>query len=171
MIQLKKFTSEDYHILLSWIDNAETLMQFSGPVYTFPLDHTQLDRSLNDPNRFAFKVIEQNSSQMIGYAEIYLKENIANLGRIIIGNKTFRGKGIGQEIVQQLLKYAFIDLDQQKVELNVYDWNIAAIKCYEKVGFVINPDKISESRINDIIWISLNMIIDKNKWQEKTTEK
>ncbi len=40
-------------------------------------------------------------------------------------------------MVQQLLDIAFIDLKQSKVELNVFDWNISAIKCYDKAGSVL----------------------------------
>ncbi len=167
MVQFRKFTSSDYDTLISWVDNEETLMQFAGPAFSFPLDHKQLDQSLEDPKRFAFKVIELNELVMIGYAEIFLKENIACLARIIIGNKEFRGKGIGQEIVEQLLRYTFIDLDQSKAELNVFDWNVSAIKCYEKTGFIINPDKKTENTINGKVWISLNMILDKKKWEAK----
>jgi RimJ/RimL family protein N-acetyltransferase len=43
--------------------------------------------------------------------------------------------------MNELLDYSFRELDMNEVELNVYDWNIAGIKCYEKVGFVINPNK------------------------------
>ncbi|MGG9971323.1 GNAT family N-acetyltransferase [Ferruginibacter sp. SUN002] len=167
MIQLQKFSSTDYDILLSWIDSEELLMQFAGPAFTFPLTADQLDRSLNDRNRYAFKVIQINTKAMIGYAEICIKENTACLCRILIGDKSLRGKGIGQKIVEQLLEYAFAKLDQQTAELNVYDWNTAAIKCYEKLGFEINPDKKSESRINEKIWISLNMHLQKEKWIKK----
>jgi RimJ/RimL family protein N-acetyltransferase len=70
-------------------------------------------------------------------------------------------KGLGQEIVHLLLDYVFTKLDRASVELNVFDWNIEAIKCYEKVGFEINPNKILERKVNDKIWNALNRTIEK----------
>ena len=61
----------------------------------------------------------------------------------------------------------FLTFNKTKAELNVFDWNIEAIKCYEKVGFVINPDKKNERRIKDEIWTAINMSIEKSMWQNR----
>lgn len=166
MIKLETFNQNYYDKLISWIDSKEILMQFAGPAYTFPLDYEQLNKSLSDKNRFAFRVVNANTKSTIGHGEIYLTEKSAYLGRIIIGEKQFRGKGIGQIIVNQLLNYAFNRLNQVRVELNVFDWNVSAIKCYEKVGFVVDQNKKAERKINEQTWTVLNMVIDKAKWKQ-----
>jgi len=166
MIELQKFTKRDYKRLISWVDTAETLMQFAGPKFTFPLTSEQLVESYGDPNRIPFKVIDTNGGVCIGHAEIHLTEFSAYLGRILIGNGQLRGKGLGQEIIKQLLDYCFNNLNQNNIELNVFEWNINAIKCYEKVGFIINPDKILEREINGEKWIALNMTLDRQKWEQ-----
>ena len=165
MIRLEKFDQTCYEMLLSWTESAEELMQFAGPAFTFPLTREQLDKSLSDPNRFAFSVVDRNSEKMIGHAEIYLTKESAYLGRIIIGDQQIRGKGLGQQIVSSLLDYAFDVLEQNQAQLNVFDWNISAIKCYEKVGFRINPDKKAQRVVNGQTWIALNMTMDKHKWK------
>ncbi len=161
MILLEKFDQTYYNLLLSWIESPEALMQFAGPAFTFPLTSEQLDTSLSDPNRFAFRVVDRNSKKMIGYAEVYLTQESAYLGRIIIGDQQLRGIGLGQQIVSSLLDYAFDVLGQNKVQLNVFEFNTSAIKCYEKVGFRINPNKNAERMINGQNWVALNMTIDK----------
>ena len=83
-----------------------------------------------------------------------------------IGAKKQRGKGFGQQIVKLLLGFAFSTPGITKAELNVFDWHISAIKCYEKVGFTINPNKKLERKIKDNFWTALNMVIDKKKWNE-----
>jgi len=50
----------------------------------------------------------------------------------LIGDISNRGKGIGQQVIDELLKFSFGKIGVREVELNVYDWNIAGIKCYEK---------------------------------------
>lgn len=101
MIRLQKFDHTCYDTLISWIDSAESLMQFAGPAFTFPLTKQQLDISLSDPKRFAFKVIEACNGITIGHAEIYVSKTGAYLGRIFIGDPQKRGKGLGQQIVLQ----------------------------------------------------------------------
>lgn len=166
MIRLEQFDRSCYDDLISWIDTPEALMQFAGPAFKFPLTKEQLDQSLSDRNRIAFKVIDTGSNTFIGCAEIYLTEKSAYLGRILIGDKQLRGKGVGKVIVDELLNFAFKVLSQSEVQLNVFDWNTAAIKCYEKAGFVLDPDKKLEREVNGQTWIALNMRIDYSSWEK-----
>lgn len=171
MIRLEKFERDFYADLISWVDTEEQLMQFAGPAFNFPLTREQLDKSLSDKNRFAFRVVNEKTNVSIGHSEIYLTEQSVYLGRILIGDTEQRGKGLGQQIVGLLLDFVFSNLNKTKVELNVFDWNIAAIKCYEKVGFIINADKKNERKIKNEIWTAINMTIDKSKWQELQAKK
>lgn len=168
MIKLAPFEISDFDKLISWIDSEEMLLQFSGPAFTFPLTNGQLKINLEDKNRFAYRVVDLSTKSMIGYSEIYLSDKTsALLGRIIIGEPEFRGKGFGQQIVKNLLEISFNQFEIEKAELNVFDWNINAIKCYEKVGFTINPDKIYTREIKGEIWTAMNMVIDKSSWKRK----
>ncbi len=165
MVQLEKFVKEDYEQLICWIDSAKMLMQFAGPIFVFPLTVAQFDKSLTDANRFAFKVVDSNSKNTIGHAEIYLTDTAAYIGRILVGDKAKRGKGIGEQIVHLLIAHIFSTTDKTIIELNVFDWNTVAIKCYEKAGFTINTGKAFERKIEGQTWIALNMSLGKQKWK------
>ena len=54
---------------------------------------------------------------------------------LLLGDRTYWGKGIGTEVMRLTLAYAFNQLNLRKVLLAVYANNPAAIKLYEKVGF------------------------------------
>ena len=164
MIALQPFDATCYARLIEWVDSEESLMQFAGPAFSFPLTEDQLEKSLSDKKRFAFSVIDKSRKEAIGHSEIYLAENSAYLGRILIGDASLRGQGIGQQTVALLLEYAFINLQQSKAELNVFDWNVSAIRCYQKCGFVINPSKKLERKVNGKIWIAINMVLTKEQW-------
>ena len=166
MIRLDSFSKKDYADFISWIDSEETLMQVAGPSFRFPLTEEQLDLSELDVNRISFTVADAGTGASIGHGELYVSEDSAKLGRIIIGNEQHRGKGLGQEIVVQLLRYAFTKLNKPLAELNVFDWNTSAIKCYEKVGFTINSNKILERKIKDTTWIAINMVIDRETFEQ-----
>jgi len=161
MIELKPFKKEDFLTLINWVKNEKNLMQFAGSIFTFPLSKNQLDKYLNDLNRKAYKVVDKTSGFTIGHSEIYLNKNTAKLCRILIGNLQYRGKGIGEKIVKELVQISFEEHHVKKIELNVYDWNIAAIKCYEKVGFSYDKGKTKTTKFKNELWTAVNMRIEK----------
>jgi len=167
-IKLEPIGDVDFEILISWIGNEEILMQFAGPAFSFPLTLDQLQKNSAEINRHCYKVVDECANRMIGYAEIYLSATgTARLCRIIIGDKNQRGYGIGQKLVKHLLNTAFNELNVSKVDLNVFDWNTAAIKCYEKCGFEINPHKSVTRQVNGQTWKGLNMEINKTDWYSR----
>jgi RimJ/RimL family protein N-acetyltransferase len=167
MIRLEKFDAAFYPQLISSIKDARELMQFAGPEFTFPLTEEQIEKSLSDKNRIAFRVVTISDDSTIGHCEICFKDNFANLGRILIMDENIRGKGIGKQIVTLLLEFILENSKQRNVELNVFDFNTGAIKCYEKIGFVINPDKKFVREMDDETWTALNMKLNLDNWIRK----
>lgn len=165
MIALQPFHIQDASALISNIKDKRSLLQFAGPMYSFPLTEEQLDRDLSDENRTLFKIVDVESQNTIGHAQIFLKEKTFLLGRILIWDENNRGKGYGKKVMQELLKYGFRNFGRELAELNVYDWNTGAIECYKKVGFAIDPDVINEAKVDDETWISLNMKIHRDTFE------
>ncbi|WP_138207764.1 GNAT family N-acetyltransferase [Haloimpatiens lingqiaonensis] len=67
------------------------------------------------------------------YRECKDSINVYSIG-ITIG-KNFWSKGYGQDSVNTLLNYLFLDRGAMRVELEVVDLNEKAINCYKKCGF------------------------------------
>lgn len=168
MIQLQPFTEADFDAFISWMDSAETVMQVAGNWLLFPVTHEQLRASQADPNRHSFSVTDPQTTDCIGHCELYLQEHSVKIGKVIIGNKAYRGRGLCIPVIQQLLKAAFEQTQTPLVELNVFDWNTAAIRCYEKCGFEINPGAETLKEVNGKIWRTYNMIISRKKWEKGT---
>jgi len=166
MICLENFEKKDYSELINSVKNAKDLMQFGGPEFTFPLTEEQIDKTLSDENRIAFRVVNVSNGSTIGHCEIYFKDNAAKLGRILIFDKNQRGKGIGEQMVILLLQFISENRKERNVELNVFDFNIGAQKCYEKVGFVINPDKKLIREVEGETWTALNMVLNLEEWKK-----
>ncbi|SHG87536.1 GNAT family N-acetyltransferase [Pedobacter caeni] len=166
MITLQPFEEEDFQRLISWLDNEELLVQFGGPLFSFPLTSAQLQNYKNDKSRLSFKVISLPDQEVIGHAELFPsdEEKTIKICRVLIGAETKRGQGSGQQVINELLKISFLQLGKEKVELNVYDWNTNAIKCYEKAGFILNANKTSQMVIKGNTWTAVNMSIDKQHW-------
>lgn len=158
MIELKPFITEDWKYIDKWISNESELIQFAGQIFSFPIDENQIKNYLsNSKNRTVFR-IENKNNEPIGMAEISVEdENVAKLARILIGEKSMRGKGIGAELINKLTEYGFKKLKKGTIILNVYKWNIGAIKCYEKVGFSQTDKPIKYVRVGDEEWETIEM--------------
>lgn len=157
MIILKSFEIEDFEYLGKWISNESELVQFAGQIFTFPICRNQVELYLADLNRIVFR-IENDNFETIGIAEVsIIEENVAKLARILIGDKSMRGKGIGAELINILTEYVFKVLKMEKIILNVYSWNVGAIKCYEKTGFSKTNKAVKIVEFGNEKWETIEM--------------
>jgi RimJ/RimL family protein N-acetyltransferase len=84
-----------------------------------------------------FSIIERGSGRIVGNCgmfDILLPHRRAEVG-IVIGEPDARGRGYGTEAMRLLVDYAFTAAGMHSVMLQVYEFNPAARRCYEKVGF------------------------------------
>ena len=171
-IRLEKFSETDFDTLISWVKDEKELIQFAGPIFSFPLTKEQLHNYLADTKRHAFKIIHNDTNTTIGHCEAYKtdKQN-SRLCRILIGDKNFRGKGYGTLLTRILTKWTFDNLQANFVDLNVYDFNTFAIKSYESVGFKITAINEMTTQVNNENWTSYKMTVYRENFFEKTRQK
>ncbi len=170
MIELQKLEQKDFPVFKSWIKNKNELFQFAGPMFQFPITDEQLSTYTTDPRRIVYKVMSLVSGEMIGNAELNFENAQPRLSRILIGDAANRNKGVGKKIVAKMLEKLFLERDFHNADLNVFDWNKGAIRCYESIGFIINPDLIYKQDNNGEIWTALNMIISKDRWLKNLSD-
>lgn len=157
MIILNPFKINDWKYLKKWISNEAELIQFAGQIFSFPIDKSQIEIYLSDSSRTVFKIQDKNKKS-IGIAEIsHVNDKVGKLARILIGEKSMRGKGIGTELMNKLIDFGFNNLKKEKIILNVYTWNIEAIKCYEKVGFSKTNKPIKFVTVGKEKWETIEM--------------
>lgn len=157
MIELKPFTENDFETFKSWVSNAEELFQFAGPIFNFPLTDEQLRDYLKMKDKMPLKVVLKETNETIGHCELNFENGNNRLSRILVGKKGLRGQKIGEQIVREMVKLFFQNPEINEVDLNTFDWNKAAINCYEKVGFKINPEKSDKMTVNGNEWTRINM--------------
>ena len=162
MIEVKPFTENDFETFKSWIHNEEELFQFAGPIFSYPLTKEQLVNYIKMTDKRPLKVVLNSTNQTIGHCELNFENGNNRLSRILVGNKELRGQKIGEQIVIKMVDLLFQDQNINEVDLNVFDWNKGAIKCYEKVGFKINHDNRDEMNVNGKVWTRLNMVLKRN---------
>lgn len=165
MIHLRAFTKSDFIPLIKWIDDEDSLINISGYEFSFPLTEEQLITYIRKKNSYAFTVVLSKSDKEIGHAELVLADDETyKIDKLLIGEKSLRGKGIGQAITHELLQFAFGRLNSSTVELNIFDRNIAGINCFEKCGFTAHPKNDKLYSIGNKNWTFLNMRISKFNW-------
>lgn len=71
-----------------------------------------------------------------GFHAIDWRVRAAEFG-IMIGDKNYWSKGYGTDAVRTLAGFGFGELNLNRIYLRVFDYNRRAIRCYEKVGFVL----------------------------------
>lgn len=167
MIELKPFEKSDFCQLIKWIESPRFLMQFGAHSFTFPLDEKQLTAYLKNDQIIAFKVVNRENGAVIGHISLQVdkRNNSARIGRVLVGDRTVRGQGIGQAMMEEIVGIGFDFYRVHRVSLGVFDFNIAAISCYEKVGFKKDGLLREAVQFEEEYWNLWEMSILEHEWR------
>ncbi|MBU5265655.1 GNAT family N-acetyltransferase [Virgibacillus proomii] len=174
MIELRFFERSDFQQLINWIKSPQFLLQWGGPNFSFPLTEQQLENYIKDANNnnssvLIYSVIDKETGNVIGHislGNIDRNNKSARVGKVLVGDKNARGKGIGVQMMTEILKIAFDKLELHRVSLGVFDFNTSAIACYEKVGFKKEGLLRDSRKINKEYWSLWEMSILEYEWKE-----
>lgn len=137
-INFIKLTTELVDEYLKMVNDIEVQKYISHNRKKFELD-SEIEWVKNKLKEKAiiFSMIEKETNDFIGNVEImHIKNKIGEIGIAITPLK--QNKHFGQEAISKLIDYALNVLKLEGLDLNVYNFNQRGIKCYEKVGFVID---------------------------------
>ena len=117
------------------------------------------------PHAILFGIFTKSDLQHIGNVKLEpITKNVAATLGILVGDESWRSKGVGFEVLSAVLDFAFNDLALRKVELGVEDKNEIGIKLYYKLGFL-------ESRIKRELGQGIKMELYSEGWlQTKLVE-
>lgn len=165
------FIESDYDQLIDWIESEQVLHQWGSPSLNFPPNKEQLikvNKSKKD-KRLSYKGTFKGET--VAYGEIGCIDEVncsGRLCRILIDNKR-RGEGLGILWIKTLLETGFTELKLNRMELNVYDQNKRAIKCYKQAGLQIEGLLRETYRVKGGYWSVYHMSILRSEWLEQTT--
>ncbi|MBH0346443.1 MULTISPECIES: GNAT family N-acetyltransferase [Bacillus] len=171
MIGLEPFKRKDFKQLINWIHSEDFLIQWSGNAFTYPLNNQQLEQYIESTNTLPFKVIDEESKEVIGHISLGRIDNInksARIGKVLVGDTKMRGRSIGKHMMKAVLHIAFEELKLHRVTLGVYDFNTAAISCYEKIGFVKEGLLRESKKVGETYWNLWEMSMLEYEWSEET---
>jgi RimJ/RimL family protein N-acetyltransferase len=138
-IRLVPLAKADSPVLFKWINDRELVLASAPYRPVAEVQHNAWFESIlqrNDVVVFAIRLLKSN--KLIGSCQlhsIHVVHRTAEL-QIRIGEQSESRRGYGTKAVRLLLKFAFYDLNLNRVCVHVFRTNAAAIRAYEKAGFV-----------------------------------
>lgn len=140
-IALREYRISDLDSISQWVNDPEITNTLSD-VFLYPHSRNESETYLNvimegKSSTKSFVIAEKDSLEYIGQIDLFNLDwkNRFALMAIVIGKKEYLGKGYGSEAIRVLQKFAFEELNLNRIELDVYDYNARAYKCYLKCGF------------------------------------
>ena len=133
----EKDASESY---VKWLNDPQTtrFLSVASGSATIQSVRDYIASHLNRSDSLLLGIFVQPAMLHVG--NVKLEPITFEYGRacigMMIGEEAFRGQGLGGKVLKVLLDYAFCEMKLNRVELGVTADNGAAIKCYEKVGFI-----------------------------------
>jgi len=126
----------------AWLNDYEVTKYLE--VGRFPMTEADLlsflEGRTNNHTGVLFAICDLKTDQHIGNValnHIHPVHRRADFG-ILIGEKSFWGKGYGTEATRLIIDYGFRRLNLHSIWLGVLAANIPAKRSYEKIGFVVD---------------------------------
>ena len=175
MIKLEYFTHNDFTPLMEWITNEETLINWSGAMFSYPLTQKSLQwyvedvNNINNSEAFIYKAVDDETGNIVGHISlggISKKNKAGRISRVLVA-PAYQGKGYCRQMVSAVLKIGFKDLKLHRICLGVYDFNKAAISCYKKAGLVIEGTNRDCLLFKTQWWSMVEMSILEEEWRDE----
>ena len=154
-MELRPFRHADIPSLLAWFQTPAELVQWGGPARRFPLDEAQMLALLAEtdgahPTRRIWAGDRHSTLAAIA-SVVDGRQGTALLTMVGIAPAT-RGQGLAAAFIGQILNTVFQDPAIERLELNVYTFNAAALRLYDALGFVREGVRRSLARVGEERW-------------------
>lgn len=145
-IYLRKF--EPIHLndpnYFNWLKDVDVMKYIGREEYLNDISFEEVEDYVNkiweDRYSVFFAVHDKKTNNFIGTTKInYVNElgfstKTADIG-IMIGDKSFWGKGIAKDVLYTISCYCFEILNLRKLTAGALDANIAVIKAFDRIGY------------------------------------
>jgi len=161
-IILRPVFKKDLEQIMCWLKDPEVNKFLSSDFSDLDLKKEKnwfltMKTSIND---FIFAIEDfQNKKYIgdIGFHRINWDEKTCEFG-ICIGDKNYWDKGYGTDVVWAAIDFAFKKLNLLKIKLFVYEYNVRAIRAYEKCGFKKKEILIKDHLYENTYWDTIVMV-------------
>ncbi|NLD82706.1 MAG: GNAT family N-acetyltransferase [Clostridiales bacterium] len=165
LVRLRAFDSSDLIKCQDFSNDYEVMRGASGGIL-YPSTVDDAARAMNgntsySAGEYQFAVETKKDRLLIGqcgFIKVNWKNRTGELG-ILIGEKDYRGKGYGADAIRVLCRFGFDEMNLHKIKATVFDFNVPALRCYEKCGFVregvLQKEIYREGAYHDVVQLCL----------------
>jgi RimJ/RimL family protein N-acetyltransferase len=125
---------------VEWLNDWQ-VRRFLAPTlphpYTMQDEEDWFNRQRSDQDSRIFAILTRAEGKLLGNCGLHRIDwanRHAVLG-IFIGDQSYWSQGYGADASRTLLRYAFEEANLHRIELEVFAFNLRAIRMYEKIGF------------------------------------
>ena len=162
LVRLRAFEREDVDANHAFVNDYETVRGMLSGI-PFPSSMQDEYRWLEQQTSYSRGeyqfAIEDGSGDIVGRCgliRVDWKNRVAELA-IMVGTP-YRGRGYGSEAMALLCDFCFREMNLHKLKVSVLAFNEAAVRCYEKCGFVqeglLKDEVFRDGAYRDVVILS-----------------
>ena len=139
-VMLREFRQEDLSGIRSWVNDYDTV-RFLGAGYAKPQSWEQTESYLmsllnGEAGGVHLAVADRETKRYLGQCGLMMIDHTARRAELaVVLAPDSANRGYGREAIALMLEYAFMQLNLNRVFLQVHADNARAIHVYEKCGF------------------------------------
>ena len=157
--------NKDFDEVKTWMTDERIHAMWSANLFKYPIEKDDFKNVLSEfENKFSETpfVATADDGILLGFFgySLNLETNEGFLGFVMI-NPKLRGQGLGKQMLNLALDYAFKITKADAVQLNVFLENTRAKKCYESIGFTERTSTPNAFTYKDESWTRCNMIFNR----------
>lgn len=139
-VRLEEISPKYFYKVIEWRNNPENNKFLNQPFkLTLELEKKWYEEKyLNDMAQGIFIVVDKEHNKpfaTIGYTDYDSQNKICITGRLLVGEKEYKGSKVWQEGVLIFNNYMYNSLKIDKMYAHIVKENIASIKWHEKWGY------------------------------------
>ena len=153
MIILRAMEPEDMRIFCEMVNDPYIESMVGG--WSFPISQFEqarwFEKVFNDKRNLRFTIVSKKNGEILGMAnlkDIDWKNRVAFHG-IKLAPNAEKGIGYGKDTVMTLMKYAFEELQLNRLDGAIIEYNHASMSLYKKCGWKIEGTRRQAIYKND----------------------
>lgn len=163
LVRLTAFNPEADAVLIAGWSRDTEYHRLGDDGWAYPQSVKQVRERLerHSDRSFGFAIRTLSDDRLIGDIGVWIeswahREGWVGIG---IGERDYWGNGYGTDAMRVMLRFAFAELNLQRVSLGVYAYNPRAQRSYEKAGFrhegVVRGDCHRDGRHWDSVFMGI----------------
>jgi RimJ/RimL family protein N-acetyltransferase len=141
VVTLRELSREDIPLVNRWRQDRDLVDGLGAPAryITEEVDHAWFEDYLRRRGvDVRCVILVAGETEPVGLVSLTGIDPVHRRGEfhLLIGRRDLHGRGLGSDATRRMLRHAFHDLNLHRVFLSVLSSNAAAIRVYEKAGFL-----------------------------------